>query len=147
MIYANIISTIALILALVSLGWQVYTWRHRKKREETPMLRVFILREEKHDHFGKIQSYFYFVIQNVGSCGITVLDCKINDLPICQYKEFINADINIIGAKIEPMNSVRCTWLWMLNSKIRLGTDVKLSYKSDSGKTYHRAFTLSEDTK
>jgi hypothetical protein len=144
MIYANIVSTIALGAAIGSLIWQVYTWLHRKKREETPMLRVFILREETHDHFGKIQSNFYFVIQNVGSCGITVLDCKINDFPIYQSEAFENAKTNIIGAKIEPKNSVRCMWIWELDHRIGLGANVKLSYKSDSGKTFEKDYTLSE---
>ena len=147
MIYANIVSTGALFLASISLGWQIYTWLHRKKREETPMLRVFVLREDKLDLSGKPHSDFYFVIQNVGSCGITVLDCKINDLPICQSEAFINSNICIIGAKIEPMNSVRCTYIWQFDRRIELGADVKLSYKTNTGKTFHNTFTLSEDVK
>ena len=145
MSYADIVATIALLAALVSLGWQIYTWLHKKKSEETPMLKVFVKSKEVHDFQGKIQRHCYFVIQNVGTCGITVLNCTINNIQIDKYDRFINADTSIIGAKIEPKNSASCLWLWEIDSKISLGDDVKLSYKSDTGKTYKKVFTLYEE--
>lgn len=145
MIYADIVSTVALLAAIFSLGWQVYTWMHQKKREEAPILKVFSLRKEMHNSLGKVQINNYFVIQNVGLCGITVLDCLIDGLPINQYKhEFLDANITIIGAKIEPQNSARCFWLCSVSSKIGAGSIVKLSYQSDAGKRFVKEYTLSE---
>ena len=145
MSYADIVATIALFAALVSLGWQIYTWLHKKKCEETPMLKVFVKSKEEHDSFGKTHCYRYFTIQNVGTCGITVLNCTINNIQIDKYDRFENANSTIIGAKIEPQNSACCPWLWEIDHQITLGNDVKLSYKSDSGKNYKKVFTLYEE--
>ena len=112
------------------------------------MLKLFIQYREWHDHFGKIQSSYYFVIQNVGTCGITVLSCSINGLPIEQYEEFSESNSMIIGAKIEPKNSVRCQWLLgFMPTRVSIGNIVKLGYLSDAGIKYEKDFTLSEEAK
>ena len=110
------------------------------------MLKVFILDKERHDDFGKFQKCYYFVIQNVGICGVTVLSCTINGVPIEQYEEFYGSSVTIIGAKIEPENSVLCQWLVnFVLTKVTLGSIVRLVYLSDGGKKYEKDFTLSEE--
>ena len=145
MSYADIVATIALLAALVSLGWQIYTWLHKKKCEETPVLKVFVMGKEEHNVWGKLQYHRYFTIKNIGVCGFIVLDCTINNTSIDKYSCLVNAGTAIIGAKVEPQNSACCQWCFEPGCKIRLGDDVKLSYKSDTGKTYKKVFTLYEE--
>ena len=141
-----IATSLSFIVALIALILQFCDSNRQKEKEETPKLKVFIQDKEKHDCRGGVHSCFYFVIENVGSCGITVLNCLIDGVPIEQCEELHESKRTILGAKIEPYNSARCMWLRAEEYGIvRPGNNVKLSYKSDTGKNFERDYTISEE--
>ena len=134
--YAILIPSITLIVTVISLVWQVCTWRHQKKREETPILRVVVKRHEA-------RRVFY--IQNIGQCSVQIEECSVGSTPIESYPIF-NTPNFIIGAKVGVGNAV--------SSKIvesgRLSRDLqgkiaKIKCKLDSGKTFEAEYTLGEE--
>ena len=110
MSYADIVATIALFAALVSLGWQIYTWREQRKREETPQLKVGLQKKRTLAANGKGTTSVNFVVENVGNCGVTILSCKINNKSIDEFRWILEPQ-NILGAKLEPKNILCCNYL------------------------------------
>ena len=136
MIYANIVSTLALIAAFFSLGWQIYTWLHQKKREETPLLRVTTIKKDGHR---------IFYIQNIGKCGVVILSCVIDSIPIESYRPIKNPN-TIIGAKVGPGNAISSQIVtWYGYSSDLQGKLAKIKCQLDSGKTIEVEYTLSEE--
>ena len=139
-----IATSLSFVVALVALILQFYVSRRQKEKDETPKLKVFIQDKERHDSFGGTHSCFYFVIENVGPCGITVLNCLIDGIPIEQCEELHESKSIILGAKVEPYNSARCLWIRAEDyNKVRPGSNVKLFYKSDTGRNFERDYTIS----
>ena len=152
MSYADIVASIALLVALTSLGWQIYTWSHQKRREEMPILKVVIKkRETKHDekfshafNFDGFRRTFY--IQNIGFYDIRILSCSIDSVPI-ETNSFIKDSNVIIGAKVGPGNSVSSPIdKFYGNSCNLLGKTVKIKCVLDSGKNFEKEYTLSEES-
>ena len=138
MIYADVVATGALLIALFSVGWQVYTWLHQKKREETPNLNV---------RLRKIQGKDFFVIENVGKCGITILDCTINNFKLDQCLAADKAHSNISSVRIEPQNLLNVSW-YKSRGTLRqtpIGSPVELKIKTDSGKFFELVYNLYEE--
>ena len=149
MSYADIVATIALFAALVSLGWQIYTWLYQEKQKEALSLIVCI--KKNRIERGKIlpvgislcsESFLY--IQNRGALGVTVLKCEVNNTSIAELREDICEPEKILGAKIEPLNSISCE-LCFAHRKINAGDCVKLTCKFASGKIAEKEYTLSEE--
>ena len=137
MSYANIVSTIALVIAALSLVWQVHIWLHQKKQEGMPNLKVGLRKRQKD---------YSFVIENMGKCAVTILECTINDLNIINCAAIHNA-ANIINARIEPQNSLVHPFLATRGSmqQMPFGSPVKLKIKVDSGKFFEKEYAFSEE--
>ena len=137
MIYANVVSTLALLIGLFSVGWQVYTWLHQKKREETPTLKVCLRKKQNGD---------FFVIENVGLCGITILDCTVNNLKLGEIRAITDAS-HIINARIEPQNCLAVSFFASRSTleETPIDSPVKLKIKVDSGKIFEIPYTLTRD--
>ena len=144
MSYADIVATFALFAALVSLGWQVYTWREQKNREETPQLKVGLRKKRILASNGKVTTSVKFAVENVGNCGVTILSCKINNKSIDEFLWIIDPQ-NILGAKLEPKNILCCNYAAtnIAFQEIPLGSPIQIKYKADSGKTFDKEYTLS----
>lgn len=140
----RLIALAALGVSILSILWQFHTWRHQKKREDTPLLKVFIKKRSISIGQGQSMIETQFVIQNIGTCGVKILDCTINGKPITEYKELFESE-RIIGAIVQPDLSIYCLRDPVLNAPndVTTGSHVKLKYKADSGKTFQKDFTLS----
>ena len=146
MIYADIVSTVALLAAIFSLGWQVYTWKEQRKHEEMPLLKVGFRKKQIWGANGKVKNSVKLVVENVGNCGVTILSCKINNRSIDEISWILEPQ-NIIGAKLEPKNILCCNYVATNYSYqvIPLGSSMQMKYKADSGKTIDKEYTLSEE--
>lgn len=146
MTYANIVSTLALAVGAASLGWQVITWIDKKKQKNTPKLKAFIKNKPTDNGLGKTIVESRFVIKNIGQCGVTILNCEINGKSITEIEELWDSNV-IIGAMLQPQYSIQCFRAPVMNgcNQVMIGSIVKLTYKSDSGKTHSDRVTLSED--
>ena len=136
----------ALAVSIVSILWQFFTWRQKRRIDETPKLKVFFKINDVHLSTGHIMKSSVFVIKNIGTCGVTILDCEINGKPITAFEELGDSE-QIIGAILQPDHSIQCSRFPGINTcnQVTIGSVVKVTYKADSGKTLHKIFTLSED--
>lgn len=142
--YTNIVTTVGTLGTLFLIGWNVFVWNQKKKQDEKPILRVFIKNRSISIGHGQSMIESQFVIQNIGTCGVKILDCTINGKPITEYKELFESE-RIIGAIVQPELSIYCLRDPVLNAPndVTTGSHVKLKYKADSGKTFQKDFTLS----
>ena len=151
MSYSDTVATAALLAAFLSLGWQIYTWLHQKKREETPILRMIIKKKEiklwesvpAPFRFNIVHKTFY--IQNIGSCSVEILNCSIDSVPVGLYSNIKEPNV-IIGAKIGPGNSVSSPIekLYGVPNNLQ-GKLAKIKCKLASGNIFEAEYTLSEE--
>lgn len=145
--YADWIGILGFILALISLGWQIFTWKEQRKRDDTPLLKVGFRKKQTLGANGKLKTSVRLVVENVGNCGVTIICCKINNKMIDEFPGILEPQ-NIIGAKLEPKNILSCNYVATNHSvqAIPLGSTVQMKYKADSGKTFDKEYTLSEES-
>ena len=140
------IALAALSVSIISIFWQFHTWKHQKKREGTPLLKAFIMNTPL--NVGGHQTVeSYFVVKNIGQCGVTILDCEINGKPITKFEELIDSDV-IIGAMLPPQEGIiQCPRFPLMNTEnqVKIGSPVKLTCKADSGKKFYIKISLGKD--
>ena len=147
--YNDIVSTLAFAATLFMSIWTVCTWIYQKKQKESLLLKVCIKRVliDQGKDIPRIlcpTGENYLSIQNIGIRGITILDCQIDNISIVELKNDVSKPHDVIGAKLEPYNSIRCD-LFRGHKKVRNGDRIKLICRSESGKTIEKEYTLCEE--
>lgn len=143
-----IATSLSFFVALIALILQFRDSKRQKEKDETPILKVYIQRREKHNGFGNnINCYAAcsFVVKNVGPCGVTILECLIGDKPIIEFNQELTKPEIIIGAFLETHDFVSCPINRSRTSQVSAGSNVKLVCKSVFGKTFRKLITLSEE--
>ena len=148
--YANIVSTLAMLVGGASLGWQIYTWKEQKELEEEALFKVYI-KKTKTEKKDNIAPFFLsgcektFIIKNTGKRKVKLLSVSIDSVPIESCKFLKNPGV-FINTEIPPDGAMTCPVLPSYNfSNDLIGKKVLINCELSSGKIIPTQLSLYEE--
>ena len=129
-------------------GWfsiflRIFSW-FSKERREKPTSFIAFIRNERVNYSSCSMVVSYFVIKNIGNNSAMILDCLIDGVPITKYRELLDSE-RFIGIILKPTQTIECERLPGIEqcNQVNIGGYVKITYKSDSGKTLQDECSIS----
>ena len=144
-----IIGFLTLVVATISLKLQYSNIEHQKKRDETPLLKLYIETHKSDNAKINMPMFMYnsfLFIHNIGKCDVSINECFFDSKPISSCNLFLQPE-NITNIPLYSGSRISCHLASVAGlSKVITGKSIEIhGVVIESGKPFVIPFPLYEE--